>query len=165
MKYFKFFAGIITVLFIIIVFSNCSGSGKNTGNNQSSAFKQMVDSQNFIFTAQSVIPFRENYRYLTSLYNVIISKDTLRSYLPYFGRIYVAPSNPDKLDLDFTSTNFSYEVTPHKKNGWEIGIKPKDYPEIQQYLFTIYDNGAANLTVTRTSADPITFNGIIQKNK
>ena len=127
------------------------------------SFKTMVDSQHFVFVAQSVIPLRGRFRNLTSLYDVSISKDTMVSYLPYFGRAYSAPINPSDAGLDFTSTNFLYSVTPHKKSGWDVVIKPKDKMEIQQYLFTIYDNGSASLNVISTSRDPISFNGYIKK--
>ena len=125
----------------------------------------MVDSQHFVFVAQSVIPLRGQFRNLTSVYDVNISKDTLVSYLPYFGRAYSAPLNPSESGLNFTSTNFSYTVTPNKKSGWDVMVKPKDNTDVQQFLFTIYDNGSASLNVTSNSRDAISFNGYIDKEK
>jgi len=166
MKYTKYFNILFITCLAVITFSQCSTAQKNTEDKTDSkkmSFKNMVDSQHFVFVAQSVIPLRGRFRNLTSLYDVSISKDTMISYLPYFGRAYAAPLNPSESGLDFTSTNFSYSVTPHKKNGWDIVIKPKDKMEIQQFLFTIYDNGSANLNVTSTFRDPISFNGYIKK--
>ena len=123
----------------------------------------MVDSQHFVFVAQSASPLRGSFRNLTSQYDVTVSNDTMESYLPYFGRAYTAPITPSESGLNFTSTNFSYEVTPGKKNAWVVSIKPKDRQDVQQYLFTIYDNGSANLNVTSVSRDAIYFLGYIQK--
>lgn len=166
MKYTKYF----TILFMtcLAVISYCqSSTAQNDAADKSdakkAAFKNMVDSQHFVFVAQSVTPLRGQFRSLTSSYDITISKDTMVSYLPYFGRAYSAPIDPSKAALNFTSTSFSYSVTAHKKNGWNVVVKPKDNTDIQQLLFTIFDNGSASLNVTSTSRDPISFNGYIQK--
>ena len=168
MKYTKYFNILFITCLAVITFSQCSTAQKNSEDKNDSkklAFKNMVDSQHFVFVAQSVTPLRGRFRNLTSEYDVSISKDTMVSYLPYFGRAYTAPLNPSEAGLDFTSTNFSYSVSPHKKNGWDVVIKPKDKTEIQQYVFTIYDNGNANLNVISTSRDPISFDGYIKKKR
>ena len=166
MKYTKYFKILFITCFSVITFSECSTAQKNSEDKSDSkklAIKNMVDSQHFVFVAQSVTPLRGQFRNLTSLYDVKISKDTMVSYLPYFGRAYTAPLNPSETGLDFTSTNFSYSASPHKKKGWDVVIKPKDNTDIQQFLFTIYDNGSAYLNVTSISRDPISFNGYIKK--
>jgi hypothetical protein len=104
-------------------------------------------------------------RQLTSLYDITISKDSVLSYLPYFGRAYRAPYNPDEVGLKFTSTKFDYTKTPNKKEGWDILIKPKDNTEVQQLSFTIFDNGSASLQVLSANRDPISFQGYIRERK
>ncbi len=138
---------------------------KSQSNSKRAFFKNLIDSSNFIFKAQSVMPLRGQYRNLTSSYDVKVTKDTLRSYLPYFGRAFSAVYNETKSVLDFKSTNFSYTVSPHKKSGWDIVIVPKDNRDVQKYFFTVYDNGAATLNVTCTSRDAISFNGIVAQRK
>jgi Domain of unknown function (DUF4251) len=160
-KYFRFFS--ITCLLLLAV-SYCATAQKTSKSDlKKMAFKNMVDSQRFIFEAQSVTPLRGHFRNLTSSYNVRVTEDTLQSYLPYFGRAYSPPVDPTQSDLEFTSTDFSYTVSPFKKNGWQIVIKPKDKSGIQQYLFTIFDNGNATLRVISTSRDAISFNGYVRK--
>ena len=126
------------------------------------AVKNMIDSQHFVFEAQTVLPFRGSFRNVTSPYSVTVQKDSMISYLPYFGRAYNPPIDPTDHALNFTSTNFSYSTEPQKKNGWNVIIKPKDKSEIRQYMFTIYDNGKASLQVMSNSRDPISFNGYIE---
>ncbi|MEO8414552.1 MAG: DUF4251 domain-containing protein [Ginsengibacter sp.] len=164
MKHTKYF--IATACIMLAIFSNDSFGQNKTSekdNSQKISFKNMVDSQQFVFVAQTASPLRGGFRNLTSSYDVRVRKDTMISYLPYFGRAYTAPIDPAKSGLDFTSTNFSYTVTPNKKSGWNIVIKPKDKMEVQQYAFTVFDNGSASLNVTNTSKDPISFNGYIKK--
>ena len=127
------------------------------------AIQNMVDSQRFVFDAQSVSPMRGGYRNLSSIYDVSISKDSLVSYLPFFGRADNIAYNSTTPALDFTSTRFSYIVSPYKKDGWTIVIKPADRTDINQYLFTVFNNGSASLTVDSNSRDAISFNGYIRK--
>ena len=166
MKYSQNLNTLFITCLIAITFFQYSSAQKNSQEKDDSkklAVKNMLDSQHFVFVAQSVTPLRGRFRNLTSEYDVILSKDRMASYLPYFGRATVAPLNPSESALDFTSTNFSYSVTPRKKSGWDVVIKPKDKTDIQQYLFTIYDNGSASLNVTSISRDPISFLGYIKK--
>ena len=165
MKYLRYF-NMISVLWLALVsFSQSAGAQTDDKNARKPAIKQMIDSHNFVFVAQSVTPLRGRFRNLTSEYDVKVAGDTMVSYLPYFGRAYSAPLNPSEAGLNFTSTNFSYTVSPHKKNGWDVVIKPKDNSDIQQFRFTIYDNGSASLNVTNISRDPISFNGAIKEEK
>ena len=162
MKYTKYFKILFLIGLSVITFCKWSTGQEKISDktNSSQTVKDMVDSQHFVFIAQSATPLRGRFRNLTSEYDVTISKDSMISYLPYFGRAYMAPLNPSTSVLDFTSTNFSYSVTPHKKNGWDVVIKPKDNSDVQQFLFTLYDDGTANLNVTCNSRDPISFNGV-----
>ena len=42
-------------------------------------------------------------------------------------------------------------------------IKPSDYQNVEQMEFDIFDNGTANLNVTSTDRDDISFSGRIEK--
>ena len=83
------------------------------------------------------------------------------SNLPYYGRAYSASINPSENGLNFTSTNFDYTVTPRKKGGWEVLIKPKDANDVREMTFTIFENGTASLYVTSNNRESISFNGYI----
>jgi Domain of unknown function (DUF4251) len=165
MKYIKYVAALVLSWLAVIAFCESSNAQQNTEDKKEvkkTAIKNRVDSQHFVFVAQSMSPLRGQVRNLTSVYDVSISKDTMVSYLPYFGRAYSAPLDPASPGLSFTSNKFSYSVTPHKKNGWNVAIKPKDHTDIQQFLFTIFDNGSASLNVSSISRDPVSFNGYIK---
>jgi hypothetical protein len=146
-----------------LVFFQCSSSKKSAELNADD-ITGMVKDKDFTFIADRVNPLRGRSRQLTSEYDVTIKSDSLVSYLPYFGRAYQAPINPSEGGIHFTSTDFSYEVNANKNNGWDVLIKPKDYREVQQFSFRIFENGSATLQVISTSKDPISFNGRVEKN-
>jgi hypothetical protein len=166
MKYIKYFRLLIITFCLLISLSPAGIAQKDKKSDAKKiVFKNMVDSQHFVFEAQTTTPLRGKFRNLTSQYDVTVTKDSLISYLPYFGRAYSVPIDQTKSSLDFMSTNFSYSVTPHKKDGWNVTIRPKDNTQIQQYFFTVFNNGKASLSVISTSKDQISFNGYIKENK
>ena len=127
------------------------------------AVVDLVESQQYVFTAQTMVPARGGVRYLTSSYDLAVSKDTVQAFLPYFGRAYAAPVDPSGGPLKFTSTDFMYEVKKGKKGKWDVVIKPKDIRYGEQLFLTIYDNGSATLRVMSNNRQPISFNGYIGK--
>src|SRR5882672_9273272 len=60
------------------------------------AISNMVDSQSYVFKAQSATPMSGRNRQLTSDYDLKVTKDQVVSYLPYFGRAYSAPIDPSQ---------------------------------------------------------------------
>ena len=130
-------------------------------NAQSKAVKALVDSQNYVFKPQTALPLRGRVRTLTSDYDLRISKSAVVSYLPYYGEAYVAPMDPTKNGLDFTTKNFSYTSTPGKKDGWMVTIKPNDYKDVQQMTLNISSDGYATLQVISLNRQAISYNGVI----
>jgi hypothetical protein len=127
--------------------------------------KNLVNSQQYVFYAQSALPMSGRQRFLTSEYTLYVSKDTVISDLPYFGRAYSAPINLAGGGINFTSTSFDYQLKARKKGGWDITIKPKDTPEVQQLMMTIFENGTTSLRVSSNNRQPISFNGYITTRK
>jgi hypothetical protein len=129
------------------------------------ATRNLIDSQSFIFVPQFVSPLRGATRSLTSYYKLEVSKDSIMSYLPYFGRAYSAPYNSADLAFDFTSTNFEYRLTPGKKEAWDILIKPKNNVNTPELSLHIFDNSSASLSISSPNRDPISYQGYIKARK
>jgi hypothetical protein len=121
---------------------------------------RIVTEQNFTFKAQTVMPTTGRTRQLTSNYDFTVAKDSVSSWLPYFGRAFQAPLDPSKGGIQFTSTDFDYS-TGQRNDGWEITIKPKDTRDVQQVFLTVFKNGTATLRVSSISRQPISFGGFI----
>jgi Domain of unknown function (DUF4251) len=126
--------------------------------------KKIVESQNYIFKAQMANPQTGSSRSLTPEYDLTITRDTIISDLPYFGRAYAAPVDPAEGGIKFTSTSFEYKPAKHDK-GWEIMIKPKDARDVQQLYLEIFNNGNTTLQIISTNRQGISFNGYIEEGK
>jgi len=125
--------------------------------------KDKVTSQNYTFKAQVVIPQIGSSRQLTDSYDLTITKDSIISYLPFFGQAYRPPVDATDNGIKFTSTKFEYLEEILKQNkGWQITIIPKDVMEVQKLFLTIFNNGSANLDVVSTNRQGISYTGFIK---
>lgn len=153
-----------TLIFLLscIIAASCS-QPKQIQDGGDAGVRQMIKNKDYAFIARTVIPTGGRIVQLTSSYDMRVSKDTVVAYLPYFGRAYTAPIGNSNPGVQFTSTNFAYNVTERKKGGWEISIRPKDVQDIQQVNLTVSEAGSATLQVTSNNRQPISYNGIIQE--
>jgi len=85
--------------------------------------------------------------------------------LPYFGRAYTAPINPEDAGYDFTSTNFTYSVVPKKKGSYQITINTKDKINTVTFALTVFNNGKADLQVTSINREAISYSGYLKTPK
>ena len=115
-----------------------------------------------IFKAETANPARGRTRQLTPEYDLVVTPDTVISFLPYFGRAFAAPVDPSAGGIKFTSSNFDYGVKKAKRKGYEISIRPHDVTDIQALYLTVFDNGRANLRVSSLNRESISFNGYIK---
>lgn len=150
------------ILSMLVIIQN-NGYGQDSASR--STIQNKIAEKEFVFEAQTILPQRGATRQLTSYYFLQVSKDTVVSDLPYFGRAYSAPINPSEGGIRFTSTSFEYNMKDSKKGGWGILIKPKDVNDVQQLQLNVFDNGRASLQVISNNRQPISFDGLITERK
>lgn len=160
---------------MITSFIYSCGAPKEAAVNNREDYSQSIEKQQFIFTARQALPMEDarynprlmfpqsgsNLYQLDGRYDVKVTPDSVIAFLPFFGRSFVAPMDPTKGGIQFTSTDFGYTRNVRKKN-YEITIIPKDVRDIQKLYFTISPTGYAYLQVQSTNRTPISFNGIIE---
>lgn len=125
--------------------------------------QRMVEERRFVFVAQQALPLRGPMIPLTTLYQVVVSGDTLRSDLPYFGRAFTAPVDPTRGGIQFETTNYKYKAKSKRRRGWTFTIEPEQVQDVQQLNFSFFANGSANLQVISMNRQPISFYGYIKE--
>jgi hypothetical protein len=162
MKYHKIKCNtIVWLLFIAFALVPGTGWTQEHKKDKKAKIRDMIEAQNYVFKAQTALPMAGITRQLTSDYDLRVSKDTIISDLPYFGRAYTAPLNPSEGPLHFTSTKFDYLKSVNKKGGWNITIIPKDLQDPRQLTLTIFENGTASVMVNSYNRQAISFNGYV----
>ena len=146
--------------FCFTLFAACSVSNQSASN-QEVDVESLLQNQNFVFKAQSANPMRGSVVQLTSPYDVIVTKDTLRTFLPYFGRAYTAPTYNGEGGIRLTTTDFEYQLANKRKKRWNLLLKPNGDPNVREMTLSVSENGYANLRVMSNNRDPINFNGVV----
>lgn len=128
--------------------------------------KSKIESSDFTFNAEVAYPLRFRPIHLTSPYDLKVAKDTLKAYLPYFGRAYVAPMDPLEGGYIFTNTDFEYKYVEGKKPGnWNVTIKTYVKNRSVIMFLNVWDNGSARLVINDPDKQSISFDGYIEDNK
>lgn len=171
MKSLKKISVLIILAFLSINVVNAQSTRKEKKAAHVAEIKRMVEAQNYVFKANYVNPMRGIGRALTSDYDLVVTKDTVISFLPYFGRAYTSvPYNPTDGGIKFTATNFTYDSKTGKNGGWTITIKPtgkdkniSNWRDVQTMTLGVSPDGYASLQVISSNRDAISFNGTIEK--
>jgi type II secretory pathway pseudopilin PulG len=160
----------LLILFVLVAASSVlyaqdKKSKKELKEEQAAMTKKLVEMQDYRFVAQIALPMSFRTVYLTSDYDLTVCRDTISAYLPYYGRVYVAPMNPSEGGIKFVSTDFTYKVESAKKGGWSIYITTKDTQRRFEMTLNISTSGATILTVNDVTRRSISFNGYLEKRK
>jgi hypothetical protein len=158
-------AVLLLILSAIFNFATAQNSKKEKDSVKVQATRSQVESKRFVFQAQSASPMRGGRRNLTYGYTLLMSNDTIISDLPYYGRAYSAGYGSSDGGIKFTSTKFESTVTPRKKEGWDISVKPADVDYIEMLIITVHESGSATLQVKTRDRQPISFDGYIEEPK
>lgn len=131
----------------------------NYAKAQDSSIKNSIQNKQFIFRPNNMIPASGRLRVLDYGYSLQVKNDSLIVNLPYFGKAYTAPINATDVGYNFTSTDFSYSISPLKKDSYNITIKTNDRVYNPTFAFTVFNNGNANLLVNSSDKQQISYNG------
>jgi len=143
-------------------FTASAQESKDSKDSLKTTTKDWVEQRNFVFVAERAVPMGKPSRQLTSEYTLTVSGDTIDCYLPYYGRSYSAPINSEG-GIKFKTTDAGFTISPKKKDGWDVLIKPKEVPDVQELRLSVYSSGSATLQVSSTNRQMITFNGYVRQ--
>jgi hypothetical protein len=150
--------------FILLVFAFCFVTAE--AQVKSNDIKSMIETKQFVFKAQTVLPTSMSIRQLSGdNYDLKLFGDSLVSYLPYFGRAYTAPVPGSPGGYNFTSTKFDFTAKERKKGSWDIVIKPNDVTDFREFSMVVSESGSATLTALSNNRQMISYNGYITEVK
>src|SRR5690606_13422361 len=110
----KAISTVFKTLLILIFVTACA----QTRDQKQARIQTLLDSRAFTFVAESATPMSGgNIRLTSTNYHVSINKDSLSSFLPYFGTAYRAEYGSSESPLSFSSPDFTYSEKPGKKGG------------------------------------------------
>ncbi len=87
---------IIPVVLVVAFFFSCKSADNLSNAEQIANITKIAESGNYTFVANIALPMSGRSINLSSTYFLKVRKDTIESYLPYYGRAYVAPAFSDE---------------------------------------------------------------------
>lgn len=152
-KSIKIFSFLIASLFMM--------AANSFGQDKISSLKEAIETQQYVFHAQTALPLSGGAKQLTSDYQLKVSTSSVVSTLPYFGRAYSVPYGSTDGGFNFTSAKFDYAASPGKKGGWTISIKPRDIQDFKEFSLSVSENGYGTLQVISNNRQAISFSGYV----
>lgn len=159
MKFNKSGKGFILLSLLTLLSLNALGQ-KNKLEKQEQV-KKLIESRVFVFSPQSASPTSGATIQLTTEFFLKFNQDTLDSYLPYYGVDNQPRFRIEDTPLQFTSTDFDYELKTGKNGGYDIIIKLNDPNDPDQINLSVSPSGYANVRVISHNRQPISFYGDI----
>lgn len=154
---------IAIILISVFLFQNC-GSAQSVSEKEQKAteIRNAIERAEYTFKATYAYPTGFRSQYLSPYYNVVVSPDTVKAYLPYYGRAYKAPVDPRDGGYRFTSTDFSYTIEQGNRSGnWLMIIKFNDLNRSVVFNFDLWENGTGRLSVIDVDKQGISYQGDI----
>ncbi|SKB31441.1 DUF4251 domain-containing protein [Daejeonella lutea] len=162
MKRFKFTFLQLAALFVLI-----AGSAVAQNRSEKEAeIRKLLDSKNFTFLAETATPMTGgNIRLNSSNYQVSFYKDSLESFLPYFGVAFRSQYGSTQSPLMFSSADFTYETKTSKRGGKTVTIKINSPDDPDMLTLSVSPSGYSTLQVNSVNRQPISFYGTITSNQ
>lgn len=127
---------------------------------------QKIEEPNFTFRADQLQTQGGRLIHLNSYFYLTITKTTIESYLPYFGRLYAPIFDINDLGVKFRSTNFDYDSKLTKKGIYEIKIHPNDIADRElnglTMRLTITSAEYATLSIQMLDRQGVTYFGSVE---
>lgn len=119
-----------------------------------------VQNKKYTMEFNYVTPMTFTPHFLTSNYSVQVDGDSLRSFLPFFGRAYRADTYGDnKSPLCFDGPILYYTVDKKKKKKLRVELKTQHHSDYLTYYIEIFEDGKVSLSVTSSNRETINFSG------
>lgn len=159
---------LLFALFIGIILASCATTTYDSEGRQltkadvkrvtANVIKQRLEQRRYRIFVDYMYPSRMPSVHLTDDWGVEVSRDSIGLFLPYFGRVYMAPigKGPGML---FISPLQNYNERVVKDGHHQIVADFRHDTDSYQVIMDIYNNGAADICVINSNRESIRYSG------
>jgi hypothetical protein len=152
----------LLVLILLFAINVQAQNNTSTKEQKKEQLKQLLESKNYIFVAQSAYTASGRMIQLTSEYFLKIKGDSLESHLPFFGVAFNAPFSSTVSPLSFISSDFNYSMVESKKGRFEITIRLNEPDDPNVINLSVSPGAYADLRVISTNRQAMSFYGEVR---
>jgi hypothetical protein len=155
----------LTALLVLLT-AGCAATAEQVERRelQASVVAQALAERRYVIDIHSMHPQRGGVQQVSYGFALEVSGDTLKSYLPYFGRVYNVPYGGGK-GLHFTQLLSGYEERRLKSGAKRIVMRARNEKDVYVFTLDVYDSGHANIGVRAQEREYISFEGEMQINE
>jgi hypothetical protein len=158
--------GILFISCLVVFATSPSLVSAQSRSEKETNIQKLLNSKNFTFVAESANPMSgSNIRLTSSYYHISFYKDSIDSFLPYFGTAFRSQYGMAQSPLIFTSADFSYEAKTSKKGSQTVTIKINTPNDPDVLTLFVSPAGYGTLQVNSIDRQPISFYGVITPNR
>ena len=153
------------ITFAVLTFLGCATQQERAERRieMQKAVNEAVAKRQWQVEVSSMNALRFGTQRVTSDFFLELRGDTLQSYLPYLGQVYLAPMASPSQGLNFEAPVMDYKVNSSKAHVSVIELKVKTQEDLFNYFIELYDTGQAHIRVRSLHRDPISFDGQLRK--
>lgn len=152
----------------VLIAASLSAFGVTKKDNEAkqreqAAVKANLDNRDYVIEVSQALPSSGRSVPLTSRYSLTVKSDSLRCYLPYFGRAYSIPYGGGE-GLIFDSIIRDYSVTQGKRDVTKISFTTRTDEDTYQFFIDVFANGSSSIKVQPNNKQAISFIGTVKMN-
>ncbi len=161
------------VLIILLIFSvfavNAQESGRKSRKErkaeknaiQKEKISNLVEDKNFVFVPRTANPLSGTTVNLTTDFDLWFHNDSVNSYMPFYGRAYIAAYGGEN-PMNFISSVDDYSSEKTRK-GYEVNFTVKNESDRLDFSFHIMETGLTTLQVNSTNRQSISYYGVLEE--
>lgn len=139
-------------------------SAKERKEQKEEAVRKLIDSGNYVFTANSALPMSGRRIDLTSNYDLKMNGTKAEAWLPYFGRAYQAPYGDTDGGVKFKEEVHNLKLAYNeRKKVYQISFEVKSPKDNYTLILSVGLSGYADLTVNSNNRQSISFTGTVDE--
>ncbi len=151
----------LLLLFVVVAVCGCAVRNRSVDPEMAAAVAARIESGDYRvyfedMDSEFMVPISESDKW-----NIELRDGVLNSYLPYFGRAYVAMTGPQQ-GLDFVAAVQDYKVRQGRRGALEVSFWAKSDEDSYNYRLTAYPDGTAYLRVNPNLKTSIGFSGKLE---
>lgn len=159
---------IVTLTFVVFSLTNALAQEKSKKQLKEEAklekqkqVQLLVDSKEFVFVANRVIPQGGRTINLTTNYTLELHPDFIKCDLPFYGRAYSGVGYGGDGGMQFEGKPTDYTVEKNKK-AYIIKVNVRGERDSYSMMLSVYFEGSAYLTINSNNRSGISYDGDIE---
>lgn len=150
---------ILTIAAAVITMAGCATMTPEEKSEQARQIAQALNARDYKIRIGMAYPMRGASFPVTPDFYLAVRGDSVDSYLPFFGRAWVALPYGISKGLNFEERIRDYSIKQVKKNMARIRFVVKNEEDLYKYQIEVYDNGESTIDVQPQKRERMRYDG------